>query len=186
MKPRCRHTPVVVRTEDLPNRRIYHTECSKCHRKGRRSRKLVLACYDQPKPPKTRQKPQKRQRKAIPRMSKSKAEWESLYWAQKASEPAEVTGYNMNLIGGVPSIFSFTGIPAEFERHHVFRRHNWQILLYRHVTHRLHEWIESNSARAREMGLLFNVERGELRNPSQNDPFGILPEFEALKAKYQP
>lgn len=180
---KCHHKYEVTGTEDGPNRRWYFLSCKTCHKSSRRSRKLVRAQFDSPKP-KTHQKPTVRQRKAIPRMSEDKKVWDSLYKAKLQSDPEVVTGYDLWWAGPKPIIVKVHGPKNSLQRHHVGRRWKWLILWYRYVTEELHTWIEHNSATAREMGLLFNVERGQLRNPSEHDPLNCLEEFYRLQKQF--
>lgn len=137
------------------------------------------------KPSKTPQKSPPRKRKAIPAMSTDKIAWNQLYKSKHEADPEVVQGYSIRWEGGsVPVITRIHGPKGCFERHHVGRRWRWLLLWYRYVTPALHKWIEDNSQKARELGLLFDVVRGEMRNPSRYDPLESLGEFEQLKAAY--
>jgi hypothetical protein len=133
------------------------------------------------KKPKASQKPRKR----IPAMSEQKRKWTDLYREKCEADPEVVQGYAIRWEGGdVPTINRIHGPKHCFERHHVGRRHRWLILWYVYVTPELHQWIEANSAKARELGLLFSVESGHMRNPSKYDPLNCLEEFYRLQDKY--
>jgi hypothetical protein len=191
MKPRCQHSPQFVRAE--PNgedRIIRHYRCRHCGKESRRNLKkprfvpyaeaLDKQAARQRKTAKDAPRAKCVRKKAIPAMSMEKREWDAKYKAKHRSDPDEVLAWD-----GVPKadgtifLVCFRGRKSMLERHHVFRRWGRLIMLYRYVTRRLHAWIEANSKKAREKGLLFDVVRGELRNPSKHDPFGILPEFAA-------
>ncbi len=135
-----------------------------------------------PKWSKTLQKPPGRKRTPLAKVSDKRKEWNALYQSKHESDPPMVWGWG--LVAGKPHGMQM--YRSNLERHHPFRRLNWAILLYRYVTPEFHEWIEANGTRARRMGLIYDVERGELRNPSPHDPFEILQEFQSLKSEYQP
>jgi hypothetical protein len=133
--------------------------------------------------PKTSQKPRKC--KLRPR-SREKARWEQLYRLKCGSDTHFGMIYRLDLTEKWnPRIIAYKGGRAGCERHHPFRRIKWCILLYRYITPELHTWLESNATRARHIGLLFDVERGELRSPSKWDPFEILDEFKKVSGEFQ-
>jgi hypothetical protein len=133
------------------------------------------------KKPKASQKPRKR----IPAMSEQKRKWTDLYREKCEADPEIVTGYDLKWDDhGEPVIVPVRAHKLSFDRHHTGRRHRWLILWYSYVSPVLHEWIEANSAKARELGLLFSVESGHLRNPSEHDPLNCLEEFYRLQDRY--
>lgn len=130
---------------------------------------------------KPRQKPRKRQIRPI---SQSRGRWLALYKAKHESDPEIVTGYGILLHNDDPTIFPIRDNKVKFERHHCGRRYRWLHLWYAYVTPALHHWIEHNSHKARELGLLFTVQVGHLVNPSPHDPLNALAEFKELQDKY--
>jgi hypothetical protein len=192
---KCLHQFERTGTEDLGDRVLTKLSCTKCPKKRTVNRKKPRYVVQDtprkskvkrvPKLSKTLQNPRKRQRKAIPAMSEDKKMWDRLYKAKAGLDPEVVQGYNLRWEGvDVPVITRIHGPKGVFERHHVGRRWRWLLLWYRYVTPALHTWIEANSKKARELGLLFNVVRGELRSPSYHDPLDCLTEFEELKKQY--
>lgn len=122
----------------------------------------------------------------MPHQSPQKKVWDDLYRSKHQADPEIITAWDLvPQRDGNPFLVVFQTLKVRVDRHHVFRRHKWQILLYRYVTRRLHDWIEAHSQKAREMGLLYRVEKGNLINPSPQDPFGILPEFSYTKDQFE-
>lgn len=136
------------------------------------------------KRPKALQKPKKRKRTAIKAMSREKQTWTALYRAKCNQDTLFGVVYDLGWDGDEPVVIRRVGSRVGYERHHVARRIKWAILLYRYCSPELHTWIEAHSAKARELGMLFNLEGGELRNPSPHDPFNVKPEIEELKNHY--
>jgi hypothetical protein len=129
--------------------------------------------------------PSQKPRKRIPAMSEQKRKWTDLYREKCEADPEIVTGYDLKWDDhGEPVIVPVMAHKLSFDRHHTGRRHRWLILWYAYVSPVLHEWIEANSAKARELGLLFSVESGHLRNPSEHDPLQCLEEFYRLQDRY--
>lgn len=139
--------------------------------------------------PKALQKPRKRPKKPrrtrIRAMSREKQTWTTLYHAKCNQDTLFGAVYDLGWDGDKPVVLRRVGSRMGYERHHPCRRWNWAILLYRYCSPELHLWIEAHSAKARELGMLFNLEGGELRNPSKHDPFNVKPEIEELKNHYE-
>lgn len=117
-------------------------------------------------------------------MSDEKRDWNTLYRERIDRDTLYGVYYDLGEKNGEPVVVRKVGSRLGCERHHVCRRWNWAILLYRFCTPELHRFIEDNSANARAMGTLFNLERGELRNPSPHDPLEALSELRELQSKY--
>lgn len=117
-------------------------------------------------------------------MSDDKRDWTALYLEKIDRDTLYGVYHDLGEKDGVPVVVRKVGSRLGCERHHVFRRWNWAILLYRFVTVELHRFIEDSSAKARVMGTLFNLEQGELRNPSPHDPLEALSELRELQSKY--
>jgi len=136
------------------------------------------------KPKKTAQNGLKRKRAAIKPVSEKRKGWLELYRTKRDAEDY-VPAFDCRIFdNGEIEVFRTAGHRRQFQPHHVFRRIKWCHLLFRWCSPELHEWIENNTVKAKEMGLLFTVERGQLVNPSDKDPFGILEEFRELQLKY--
>jgi hypothetical protein len=141
--------------------------------------------YHKPKPrPEPRKPPKKRRVHRIRAMSQEKREWMDLYRIKCENDTLFGVVYDLGWDGDKLVVLRKIGSRAGYQRHHVARRIKWAILLYRYCSPELHSWIENNSAKARELGMLFNLECGELRNPSPHDPFNVKQEIEELKFKY--
>jgi hypothetical protein len=192
---KCLHHFERAGTEDLGERTLTHLSCTKCPKKRTVNRKKPRYVAQDtprkskvkrvPKLSKTLQNPRKRQRKAIPAMSEDKKVWTALYRAKHEADPLFVEAMDLlTIVGGEPILIQVSGPKERFERHHIGRRWRWLLLWYRYITPALHTWIEANSKKAAELGLLFDVVRGELRNPSPHDPLDCLTEFEELKKQY--
>jgi len=100
-------------------------------------------------------------RSRLRRVSDDRAEWNARYKKQHESDPDHV-------------ICAVTGnrVPKwKMQRHHVARRLGRRILIYCYVTPAFHEWIENNSALARQHGWLRNEGEGYPKNPDQPRPW---------------
>lgn len=128
-------------------------------------------------------KPARRTR--IRAVSEKKQERNDLYRLKYEKDTLFGVVYDLGWDGDRPVVLRKLGSRAGYERHHVCRRWNWAILIYRYCSPELHSWIEAHSAKARELGMLFNLECGELRNPSPHDPFSVLPQIQELRNKYE-
>lgn len=157
---KCHHKYEVTGTEDGPNRRWYFLSCKTCQKSSRRSRKLVRAQFDSPKP-KTRQNPTVRKKKAIRKVS-----------TKRKQDLEEYSRLRKVFLEVNPRCAVFPNRKST-QVHHVRSREGPWLLRQEDwlaVSDEGHEWIHQNPESAKQRGFLkLRITTDQLKNYEHTD-----------------